>query len=81
MPNMDLSRTEATLITDYLLQERERSLLDRGKDAIIGYLPTLILPRHLFFALGIGIFVGALFSAVLIMLVRREKERNPGSQK
>lgn len=81
MPNMGLNRAEATLITDYLLQEKQRGFLDRGKDAVIRYLPALILPRHLFFALGMGVVIGAIFSAVLIKVIRREKGRIMVSEK
>jgi len=81
MPNTGLSRTEATLITDYLLQERERSFLEKGKDTIIQYLPAVLLPRHLFFALGIGLLIGAVFSAVLIVVIRRgHKNRTVSKQ-
>ena len=71
MPNAGLSRAEATLITDYLLQERERGFLDRGKDTIIRYLPALILPRHLFLALGIGAVMGAILSVAFVTVVKR----------
>ena len=71
MPNTGLSRAEAALIADYLLQERERTFLEKGKDAVIRYLPALILPRHLFFALAIGVVIGALFSASLITAIQR----------
>ena len=70
MPNMGLSRAEATVITNYLLQEKERSFLEKGKDTVIQYLPAVILPRHLFFALGIGVVIGALFSGAFITVIR-----------
>jgi glucose/arabinose dehydrogenase len=81
MPNMGLSRAEATVITDYLLKEKNRSFLERGKDTVIGYLPAVILPRHLFFALGIGLVIGAVFSAALILLIRRELEKRTVSKR
>lgn len=81
MPNTGLSMTEATLITDYLLQEREKSLLDRGKDAVIRYLPALILPRHLLFALGIGVVIGVLVGAAILTVIHREHEKRMVSEK
>lgn len=75
MPNTGLSRAEASLITDYLLQGRERSFLERGKDAVIRFLPAVILPRHLFLALGIGVLLGSLFAAALIAVIRREHQK------
>lgn len=80
MPNTGLSRAEATLITDYLLQERQRDFLDKGKDAVIRYLPAVILPRHLFFALAIGLVMGAVFSAALILWIRRKSEKRTVSK-
>ena len=71
MPNAGLSRAEATLVTDYLLQERERGFLERGKDTIIRYLPAVILPRHLFLALGIGAVMGAILSVAFVTVVKR----------
>lgn len=73
MPNTGLSRAEAALITDYLLQERP--FMERAKDKVIGYLPESILPRHLFFALAIGLVLGAVFSAVLVTLISRRREK------
>lgn len=73
MPNTGLSRAEAALITDYLLQERP--FMERAKDKVIGYLPESILPRHLFFALAIGLVLGAMFSAVLVTLISRRREK------
>jgi hypothetical protein len=70
MPNTGLSRAEATLITDYLLQAGQKTFLEKGKATIIRHLPAVILPRHLFFALGIGLMVGAVFSAALITVIR-----------
>jgi glucose/arabinose dehydrogenase len=80
MPNTGLTRAEATVITDYLLQERQKTTLERGKDIIIRYLPTVILPRHLFFALTIGVVIGAVFSAALIILVRRKHGKRTVSE-
>lgn len=73
MPNMGLSRAEAALITDHLLQERP--FLERAKDKVVGYLPASILPRHLFFALAIGLALGAVFSAVLVTLISRRRAK------
>jgi hypothetical protein len=70
MPNTGLSRAEATLISDYLLQAGQKTFLEKAKATIIRHLPTVILPRHLFFALGIGLMVGAVFSAALITVIR-----------
>jgi glucose/arabinose dehydrogenase len=70
MPNTGLSRAEATLITDYLLQAGQKTFIEKGKATIIRHLPAVILPRHLFFALGIGLMVGAVFSAALITVIR-----------
>jgi glucose/arabinose dehydrogenase len=70
MPNMGLSRTQATIIADYLLQERESGVLARAEGNIIRHLPAVILPRHLFFALAIGVLLGGLFTAALITIIR-----------
>jgi hypothetical protein len=79
MPNTGLSRAEAALITDYLLQERP--FLERTKDKVIQYLPATILPRHLFFALGIGLVLGAVFSAALLTVIsRRRGKRLPSRE-
>ena len=75
MPNAGLSRAEATLITDYLLQERSDGFLERGKQTILRYLPELILPRHLFFALVLGIVLGAIFSAILVAVIARQRAK------
>jgi glucose/arabinose dehydrogenase len=75
MPNTGLSRTEATLITDYLLREKQRGFLEKGRDTIIEYLPEVILPRHLFFSLGIGGVFGTVFSAALMMIWREREKR------
>src|SRR5689334_13483112 len=58
MPSLGLSRTEATAITDYLLQEK--SFMGRVKDIVLPYLPAVILPRHLLFAFAIGLVAGIL---------------------
>lgn len=75
MPNTGLSKSEAALIADYLLEERQESFVERAKDTVIGYLPVVILPRHLFFALAIGLAVGAMFSAILVAVIRRQREK------
>lgn len=73
MPNTGLSRAEAALITDYLLQERP--FLERTKDRVIRFLPAVILPRHLLFALGIGLVLGAVFSASLVTMLSRRRKK------
>lgn len=66
MPNLGLSKTEATVITDYLL--KEKSFTERGKEAILQVLPASPLPRHLFFAFGGGFVAGALLLAVFLVV-------------
>jgi glucose/arabinose dehydrogenase len=62
MPNLGLSRTEAMLITDYLLQEK--SFMEKVLGVYLRYLPAVPMPRHLFFAFGLGWVAGALFLAL-----------------
>lgn len=69
MPNLGVSRTEATAITDYLLQEK--SFMGKVKDTVMPFLPAVILPRHLLFAFGIGLFAGILGYVVLLAVIRR----------
>lgn len=79
MPNMGLSRTEATLITDYLLQEQDTGFVAKTEDMIIQHLPAVILPRHLFFALGMGLVLGAIFSAAFITVIQRIRKKRISS--
>jgi hypothetical protein len=76
MPNLGLSRTEATAITDYLLQER--SFTEKAKDVILPYLPAVILPRHLLFAFAIGLIAGILGYVILVAIIKRmfRRKRN-----
>ncbi len=69
MPNMGLSRTEATAITDYLLQKK--SFLERAKDTVLPFLPAVLLPRYLLFAFGIGLIAGILGYVILIAVIHR----------
>src|SRR6266498_152543 len=71
MPNLKLSRTEATAITDYLLQEK--SFTDKVKDVLLPLLPALILPRHLLFAFAIGLVVGILGYVILMSFIKRAR--------
>jgi glucose/arabinose dehydrogenase len=60
MPNLGLSEQEALAITDYLLRP-PGSLVDRGKELMLGLLPAQILPRHLLLFFGGGFVAGSLF--------------------
>jgi hypothetical protein len=73
MPNLGLSRTEATAITDYLLQER--SFMERAKDVLLPYLPAVILPRHLLFAFAIGLVAGMIGYVILVAILKRVLRR------
>ena len=74
MPNLGLSRAEATLITDYLLREapsRERPRppwLERGGKAVLRLLPTPLRPSSsssvVLLAFGAGLIGGLLLSVV-----------------
>lgn len=75
MPNLELTRAEATLITDYLLQEK--SLVEKGTEVMLQYLPAVPMPRHLFFAFGLGLVAGALLLATALFLNKRLRGR-PG---
>lgn len=73
MPNIGLTRTEATVITDYLLQKK--SLMERVKDVVLPFLPAVILPRHLLFAFGIGLIAGVLGYMILVAIFKRIHRR------
>jgi glucose/arabinose dehydrogenase len=73
MPNMGLSRAEATAITDYLLQEQ--SFTERTKNYVMPYLPAVLLPRHLLFAFGIGLIAGILGYISLLAIIHRFHRR------
>lgn len=77
MPNMGLSRAEATAITDYLLQERR--VTERIKDTLLSFFPAFILPRHLLFAFALGLVAGILGYLILIVIIRRVR-RHRGDQ-
>ena len=68
MPNLGLSRSEATLIADHLL--RERPVLERWRDGLLGLMPEPVRPvplmyRHLLLAMVAGLILGALIHALL----------------
>jgi glucose/arabinose dehydrogenase len=73
MPNLGLSRTEATAITDYLLQPK--SFMGRVKDLVLPYLPVVILPRHLLFAFAIGLVAGIVGYVILVAILKRVLRR------
>jgi hypothetical protein len=75
MPNMGLSKAEATLITDHLLHERP--VLERWKERLLGLLPAPLRPaqlmyRHLLLAFVGGLILGA---SLLVFLPRLRKKR------
>jgi hypothetical protein len=74
MPNMGLSKAEATLITDHLLHERP--VLERWKDRLLGLLPASLRPaqlmyRHLLLAFAIGLIIGVSLLALLPRAIGR----------
>lgn len=73
MPNLGLSRVEATAITDYLLQER--TFLERTKDTVMPFLPPVLMPRHLLFAFAIGLIAGILGYVILTVVIQRVRRR------
>jgi hypothetical protein len=87
MPNLGLSRAEATLITDYLLREarsRERprpSWLERGGKAVLRLLPAPLRPSPLasvaLLAFGAGLIGGLLLAFVPRAAGRLGRGRRP----
>jgi len=71
MPNLGLTKAEATIITDYLLEQP--SLTERAKELIMPFMPPVIMPRHLFFSFAGGTLMGAAL-LVLGRLVRKAVE-------
>lgn len=69
MPNLGLSKTEAAIITDYLL--KEKSFVERGQEALLQVLPRSPKPRHLAFAFAGGLVVGASFLALSLVIAGR----------
>lgn len=57
MPNLGLSKTEAAIITDYLLEED--SFLERGQAFLGRLVPQPIKPRYVYFAFAGGLVAGA----------------------
>lgn len=74
MPNMGVSRAEATVIADYLL--KEKSFREKATDVAMRYLPDVLMPRHLFFALVIGVVMGILLSASILLFNMMRRRRN-----
>lgn len=67
MPNLGLSKTEAAIITDYLLEEE--SFLERGQAFLGRLVPQPIKPRYVYFAFAGGLVAGAaLFAAAFGIL-------------
>lgn len=73
MPNMGLSKSEAALITDYLLDEE--SPRERYGAAFRSLFPEVIFPRHVLLAFGVGLVGGVLGAVSLRFLVVRRARR------
>jgi CHASE1-domain containing sensor protein len=81
MPDLGLSESEATLLTDHLMQERP--LLERGRDAVLRLIPAPLRPeplmyRHLLFSFGGGLVLGAAVLALPGVVRRLKGRRQPG---
>ena len=77
MPNLGVTEAEATIITDFLLEER--TPLQQVQDFILKFLPTVPRPRDIFFAFALGLMAGMLLLGGVMgsvsLLTRRGRGR------
>jgi hypothetical protein len=74
MPNLGLSKAEASVITDYLL--REKPLLERSEEALVELVPATLRPRYVLYTHLLLAFVGGLVAgASIFTLLQRAAGR------